>query len=356
MCTAAASSRERIPRSMPSAFFKDVSAALSSPKVLRATERGSRGSSVMPVMSGSSSGAPSKPSLRRSKYILWRACVSAMKSPILSASPSSQPRAFRQPSFGSHSICPRPNFVSALFVLSKMLGLSQNLSPMAAGLLWSICSTFTSEYFAKRFLSSFFVAKLSLPHQAKTMPLFAFLHSARIASTTASMTGSQNFACSRTALPALSALSSGGNSVQAAFMKSTPCVNSAVNHSAGGTTFFSFSRALRSAVGVDFSMPYLYIAAALMMQRIVTQEPKRESVHSFTALSKWAIPVADSNRGKGDCPKDTTRQFDGGFGLRAWRVISLTGTIRLLRPGPMYLAASGSLSMTGRSTGSQTDP
>mmetsp|Transcript_83258 Transcript_83258/g.235883 ORF Transcript_83258/g.235883 Transcript_83258/m.235883 type:complete len:389 (+) Transcript_83258:996-2162(+) len=187
----------------------------------------------------------------------------------------------------------------------------------------------------------------SEPHQANTMPLPSLLQSARIASTTAAMTGCQNFVCSWTTVPARTVLSSGGRSVQAAFRKSTPCASMAWNHSAGPTQSFSLRSLRNSCNVVSFGIPNLPIAAALMMQRIVTTVPKRVSSQLEMVLSKCAMPVADSSRGKGDCPSETTRQPAGGFGFSAWNVSSRTGTIRLLRDGPMKAAAFGWRSMIG---------
>mmetsp|Transcript_61101 Transcript_61101/g.177131 ORF Transcript_61101/g.177131 Transcript_61101/m.177131 type:complete len:223 (+) Transcript_61101:954-1622(+) len=221
-------------------------------------------------------------------------------------------------------------------MVAKMFGSSQKASAIAAGFLWSMCLIWTSANLWKQHLSNIlFVVKLSEPHQAKTMPTVFFRHSSKIAFTIASIVGCQKRVCSFETLPARTEPVSGGTRVQAAFMKSTPCESMAWNHSDGPTTDFSFINALNSAVVVALLTLYLCMAAALMMHRIVVTAPNRLSCQDLMALSKCAIPVADSSLGKGDWPKETTFQPDGGFGFSAWNVSSRTGTVRLFRDGPM---------------------
>ncbi len=69
------------------------------------------------------------------------------------------------------------------------------------------------------------------------------------------------------------------------------------NHSGGWTVSRSFSRARTSAIGVFFAMPYFHIAAALMMQRMLTTLPNWLSFQSLKVLSNMAMPVALSGRG-----------------------------------------------------------
>mmetsp|Transcript_48332 Transcript_48332/g.125348 ORF Transcript_48332/g.125348 Transcript_48332/m.125348 type:complete len:358 (+) Transcript_48332:772-1845(+) len=357
MWTAAASSIPRAPRFIAWALVVDCRAASASLRARSASARGTSGDDSTPVMSASSSLPESRPSLKRSRYIRCSSFVSVMNSPIALARASVQ-RWCCQPSLGSQSMgSPSCSAFSLSLMAPKILGSSKKASCMAAGFLCSTCSIRTSRYAAKMVLAnSFFSFRLSPPHQANTRPLPCSLHSAKIAPRIASMTGAQNFLCSSTTLPALTDLSSGGSSVHAAFMKSTPCVSIAWNHSAGFTTALSLNNLRNSALGVALGMPYLCMAAAFMMLRMETTAPKRPSSHEEMELSKCAMPVADSTRGYGDCPKEITRHPDGGFGFNACSVSSRMGTICLGRPGPMKPAAFGNLSITGRSMGSHTAP
>lgn len=113
----------------------------------------------------------------------------------------------------------------------------------------------------------------------------------RISSTIRSTAGRQNLVCWSVAIaPSLLA-------VRAAFSSSTPWVSIAWNHSGGWTVSWS-ARSLRtSAIGVFFGMPYFHIAAALMMQRMLTVRPNWLSFQSWKVLSNMAMPVALSGRG-----------------------------------------------------------
>ncbi|WP_347404544.1 hypothetical protein [Streptomyces sp. MST-110588] len=128
------------------------------------------------------------------------------------------------------------------------------------------------------------------------------------------------------------------------------------NHSGGWTVSCFFKSARTSAIGVFLGMPYFHIAAALMMQRMLTTLPNWLSFQSWKVLSNMAMPVALSGRGYGFWPKTTTFHLCGGLGLSAWKVSSRTGTTSGPRPGPMNVAASGCASMTGFSSGSHGSP
>lgn len=52
-----------------------------------------------------------------------------------------------------------------------------------------------------------------------------------------------------------------------------------------------------SAMGVAFGILYLFIAAALMMQRMLVTLPNWRSFQLLKVLSNMAMPVADSTRG-----------------------------------------------------------
>src|SRR5262249_35894308 len=144
--------------------------------------------------------------------------------------------------------------------------------------------------------------------------------------------------------------------VSAALSRSTPWVSIAWNHSGGCTVLCLASRLRMSAIEVLFSILSFQMQAALMMQRIDMTRPNWLSPQSLKVLSNMAMPVADSTRGYGFCPKMTTFHFSGGFGLSAWKVNSRMGTMFLSRPGPMNRAALGWASMVGFRSGIHGSP
>mmetsp|Transcript_132150 Transcript_132150/g.313277 ORF Transcript_132150/g.313277 Transcript_132150/m.313277 type:complete len:325 (-) Transcript_132150:182-1156(-) len=160
--------------------------------------------------------------------------------------------------------------------------------------------------------------------------------------------------CSWTTSPAR--CPSEGRRVQAAFMRSTPWLKIAWNHSAGPTTPLLCRSFRSSGTLVVLGILNLLIKAAFMMQRMVVTEPKLEESQDFRALSKCAIPVALSIRGYGDWPKETTRHWAGGFGFKAWKVSSRMGMIRLSLEGPMKFGAVDCASSTGAKIPRHTAP